>query len=188
MEYLGGGTLRDQMQRGVTPRQALSLLSQAAGGLAEIHRSGIVHRDIKPANLMLREAGVLVRTDFGVAKRLDGSGHQTVYGEILGTPNYISPEQVQGTEVTARSDLYSLGVIFFEMLTGSRPYRGGTIPEILEQHVSGPVPRLPEALAGYQCLVDGMLAKRPADRFASAESLLAMIDEVWTRFALEVMA
>ena len=185
MEYLGGGTLRDLMTRGVTPRQALSLLSQAAGGLAEIHRSGIVHRDIKPANLMLREEGVLVLTDFGVAKRLDVVGTQTGSGEILGTPNYISPEQVQGTEVTPRSDLYSLGVIFFEMLTGSRPYNAKTIPEILEQHVSGPVPRLPEALADHQCLVDGMLAKRPADRFASAESLLAKIDEVWTRLALK---
>ena len=134
---------------------------------------------------MLREEGVLVLTDFGVAKRVDATGHQTTYGEILGTPNYMSPEQVQGTEVTPRSDLYSLGVIFFEMLTGSRPYNATTIPEILEQHVSGPVPRLPEALADYQSLLDGMLAKRPADRFANAEALLAKIDEVWTRIALK---
>jgi class 3 adenylate cyclase/CheY-like chemotaxis protein/tRNA A-37 threonylcarbamoyl transferase component Bud32 len=185
MEYLGRGTLRDLMQGGVTPRQALSLLSQAAGGLAEIHRVGIVHRDIKPANLMLRDEGVLVLTDFGVAKRLDASSSQTSHGEILGTPNYISPEQAQGSEVTPGSDLYSLGVIFFEMLTGHRPFTGGTLTEILAQHISAPVPRLPEELAEHQCLVDGMLAKRPAERFESADSLLAMIDEVWTRLALK---
>jgi serine/threonine-protein kinase PpkA len=185
MEYLGGGTLRDQMQEGVTPRQALSLLSQAACGLAEIHRFGIVHRDIKPANLMLRKEGVLVLTDFGVAKRLDARDSQTIHGEIVGTPNYISPEQAQGGEVTPGSDLYSLGVIFYEMLMGKRPYSGQTLQEILSQHISAPIPRLPDELAEHQCLVDGMLAKRPAERFATADGLLDMIDDVWTRLALK---
>jgi serine/threonine protein kinase len=185
MEYLAGGTLREQMQQGVTPRQALSLLSQAAGGLAEIHRFGIIHRDIKPANLMLRKEGVLVLTDFGVAKRLDARDSQTIHGEIVGTPNYISPEQAQGGEVTPGSDLYSLGVIFFEMLAGQRPYTGQTLQEILAQHISAPIPRLPEELAEHQCLVDGMLAKRPEDRFATADALLDMIDDVWTRLALK---
>jgi class 3 adenylate cyclase/CheY-like chemotaxis protein/predicted Ser/Thr protein kinase len=187
MEYLGGGSLRELMNRGLSPRQAMSLLSQAASGLAEIHHCGIVHRDIKPANLMLRE-GVLVLTDFGVAKRLDGSAGQTLHGEILGTPYYLSPEQAQGEPVTTRTDLYSLGVIFYEMLTGRRPYAGGTILEILSQHVSAPVPRLPAPLADYQTLVDGMLAKRVADRFESAEAVLAEIDAVWTRNALQAVA
>jgi len=188
MEYLGGGSLRELMSRGLSPRQALSLLSQAASGLGEIHRCGIVHRDIKPANLMLREEGVLVLTDFGVAKRLDGSVGQTLHGEILGTPYYLSPEQAQGEAVTTRTDLYSLGVIFHEMLTNRRPYAGGTILEILSQHVSAPVPRLPAQLADYQTLVDGMLAKRVEDRFESAEAVLAEIDAVWTRNALQAVA
>ena len=188
MEYLGGGTLRELIARGLSPRQALSLLSQAASGLAEIHRCGIVHRDIKPANLMLREAGVLVLTDFGVAKRLDGSAGQTLHGEILGTPYYLSPEQAQGGAVTPRADLYSLGVIFYEMLTGRRPYAGGTILEILSQHVSAPIPRLPAALADYQRLVDGMLAKRIEDRLESGDAVLAEIDAVWTRNALQAVA
>jgi serine/threonine protein kinase len=175
------------MSRNLSPRQALSLLSQAASGLAEIHRCGIVHRDIKPANLMLREEGVLVLTDFGVAKRLDGSAGQTLHGEILGTPYYLSPEQAQGDAVTTRTDLYSLGVIFYEMLTGRRPYAGGTILEILSQHVSAPVPRLPAQLADYQTLVDGMLAKRIEDRFESADAVLAEIDAVWTRNALQAV-
>src|SRR5262245_19020871 len=188
MEYLGGGTLRELIARGLSPRQALSLLSQAASGLAEIHRCGIVHRDIKPANLMLREAGVLVLTDFGVAKRLDGSAGQTLHGEILGTPYYLSPEPAQGGAVTPRADLYSLGVIFYEMLTGRRPFAGATILEVLSQHVSAPVPRLPAALADYQPLVDGMLAKRVEDRFESGEAVLAEIDAVWTRNALQAVA
>jgi class 3 adenylate cyclase len=184
MEYLRGGTLRGLIDHGLTPRQALSLLSQAALGLSAIHSRGIVHRDIKPANLMLRDAGVLVLTDFGVAKRLDVTAGQTVHGEILGTPYYISPEQAQGGEITPRTDLYSLGVIFYEMLTGRRPYAGGTILEILSQHLSAPVPHLPPELAAYQPLVDGMLAKRPRDRFESADALLAAIDDVWTEMAL----
>jgi len=178
MEHLAGGTLRDLIQRRLWPRQALALISQAAGGLAEIHRCGIVHRDVKPANLMLRNDGEVVLTDFGVAKWLDRKAEQTLHGEILGTPYYISPEQAQCAEVTPRTDLYSLGVIFYEMLTGDRPYRGETIPEILAQHVTAPVPRLPGALAGYQPLVDGMLAKRPEDRFANADTLLAAIKRV----------
>ena len=188
MEYLGGGSLRELIARGLSPRQALSLLSQAASGLAEIHRCGIVHRDIKPANLMLRNEGVLVLTDFGVAKRLDGSAGQTLHGEILGTPYYLSPEQAQGGQVTARADLSSLGVIFYEMLTGRRPFAGGTILEILSQHVSAPIPRLPAALADYQRLVDGMLAKRAEDRLESGDAVLAEIDAVWTQNALQAVA
>jgi class 3 adenylate cyclase/CheY-like chemotaxis protein len=184
MEYLGGGSLRDLILGGLSPRQALSLLSQAASGLAEIHRCGIVHRDIKPPNLMLREAGVLVLTDFGVAKRLDATTGHTSHGEVLGTPYYLSPEQAQGGTVTARADLYSLGIIFYEMLTGTRPYDGTTILEILSQHMTAPIPRLPEELAVYQPLVDGMLAKRPEERFPDADAVLDEIDAVWTQQAL----
>ena len=185
MEYLSGGSLRELIDRGLTPRQALSLLSQAASGLGEIHGRGIVHRDIKPANLMLRDAGVLVLTDFGVAKRLDNSANQTIQGEILGTPYYISPEQADGGDITPASDFYSLGIIFYEMLTSQRPYAGTTILEILSQHVAAPIPGLPAELAEYQPLVDGMLAKRPNARFRNAEALLAAIDDVWTQIALK---
>ena len=188
MEHLGGGSLREVIDRGLSPRQALSLLSQAASGLAAIHGCGIVHRDIKPANLMLRAAGVLVLTDFGVAKRLDATESQTLHGEVLGTPYYLSPEQSQSGVVTAQTDLYSLGVIYFEMLTGRRPFSGETILEIISQHVAAPVPRLPAALAEHQGLIDGLLAKRAADRFADADAVLEEIDAVWTRQALRKSA
>ena len=179
MEHLGGGSLREVIDRGLTRRQALSLLSQAANGLSAIHTRGIVHRDIKPANLMLRTEGVLVLTDFGVAKRLEHTSGQTIKGEVLGTPHYISPEQAQAEEVGPRADLYSLGVIFYEMLTGKRLFTGETILEILSQHIAAPIPKLPADMADFQPLIDGLLAKRPDDRFADADTLLGEIDRIW---------
>jgi serine/threonine-protein kinase PpkA len=185
MEHLGGGSLREVIDRGLSRRQALSLLSQAASGLAAIHSRGIVHRDIKPANLMLRAEGVLVLTDFGVAKRTEHASGHTLQGEVLGTPHYISPEQAQAGEVGPSADLYSLGVIFYEMLTGKRVFTGETILEILSQHIIAPVPRLPAELEDYQPLIDGLLAKRPADRFADADDLLAEIDRIWTSQSIQ---
>jgi len=185
MEYLGGGSLREVIDKGLTRRQALSLLSQATSGLAEIHSRGIVHRDIKPANLMLRGEGVLVLTDFGVAKRVEQTAGHTVQGEVLGTPHYLSPEQAQAGSVGPRADLYSLGIIFFEMLTGRRPYTGETITEILSQHIIAPIPRLPDELQDFQPLIDGLLAKRPEQRFADADTLLAEIDRIWTQQSIQ---
>jgi serine/threonine protein kinase len=178
MEHLAGGTLRERIRRRLWPRQALELLAQAAAGLAEIHRRGIVHRDVKPANLMLRDEHTLVLTDFGVAKRLSRAAEQTLQGEVIGTPFYLAPEQAASEPVTPRADLYSLGVIFYEMLTGERPFDGHTIDEILGQHLSAALPRLPAALGRYQELLDGLLAKRPADRFASAEALVAAVERI----------
>ena len=185
MEHLGGGSLREVIDRGLSRRQALSLLSQAASGLAAIHSRGIVHRDIKPANLMLRTEGVLVLTDFGVAKRTEHASGHTIQGEVLGTPHYISPEQAQAGEVGPSADLYSLGVIFYEMLTGKRVFTGETILEILSQHIIAPIPRLPEELTDYQPLIDGLLAKRPKDRFEDADALLAEIDRIWTSQSIQ---
>lgn len=183
MEYLAGGTLREAIQRGISRRQALSLLSQAARGLAEIHRRGIVHRDIKPTNLILRSEGVLVLTDFGVAKHLNRACN-TARGEILGTPYYLSPEQAEGGTITPATDLYSLGVVFYEMLTGRWPFQGETVSEILSQHMIAPVPQLPAELSEYQRLIDGMLAKRPEERFPDSATVLSEIDRVRTTGAV----
>ena len=186
MEHLGGGSLREVIDRGLSRRQALSLLSQAASGLAAIHSRGIVHRDIKPANLMLRTEGVLVLTDFGVAKRTEHASGHTIQGEVLGTPHYISPEQAQAGEVGPSADLYSLGVIFYEMLTGKRVFTGETILEILSQHIIAPIPKLPAELEDYQPLIDGLLAKKPIDRFPDADALLAEIDRIWTSQSIQM--
>jgi len=184
MEYFTGGSLKDVIDGGLTPRQALSLLAQAAAALAEIHRLGIVHRDVKPANMMLRADGTMVLADFGIAKRSEGDMAKTVHGEFFGTPYYISPEQANGKPATERSDIYSLGIIFYEMLTNQRPFDGNSIVELITQHLHAPVPRLPEALADYQELLDGMLAKDPAERLQNADAVLAVIDRVWTQVAL----
>ncbi len=187
MEYLAGGGLAELIRSGVTPRQAMSLLSQAASALAEIHRRGILHRDIKPANFLLRAQSVLVLTDFGVAKRVGQKVSHTMHGEVLGTPHYVSPEQAQGGVVTPAADIYGLGVIFHELLCGRRPFDGETLMEILSQHLTAPIPRLPEGLAEYQPLIDGMLAKQADDRFPSAHAVLDEIDRVWTAQAMRKM-
>ena len=188
MEYFTGGSLKDVIAGGLTPRQALSLLAQAAAALAEIHRLGIVHRDVKPANMMLRADGTMVLADFGIAKRFAGSMDTTAHGEFFGTPYYISPEQANGKPATERSDIYSLGIIFYEMLMNRRPFDGNSIVELISQHVRAPVPRLPEALADYQVVLDGMLAKDPAERLQNADEVLAVIDRVWTQIALRANA
>jgi serine/threonine-protein kinase PpkA len=188
MEYFSGGSLKDVIAAGLTPRQALSLLAQAAAALAEIHRLGIVHRDVKPANMMLRADGTMVLADFGIAKRTEGSMDRTMHGEFFGTPYYISPEQANGKQATARSDIYSLGIIFYEMLLNRRPYVGESIVELISQHVGAPIPRLPQALEDYQPLIDGMMAKDPVDRLQDADEVLAAIDRVWTQVALRASA
>lgn len=184
MEYFTGGSLKDVIDGGLTPRQALSLLAQASAALAEIHRLGIVHRDVKPANMMLRADGTMVLADFGIAKRTEGSMDRTMHGEFFGTPYYISPEQANGRQATERSDIYSLGIIFYEMLMNRRPYVGESIVELISQHVGAPVPRLPQNLEDYQLLIDGMMAKDPAERLQNADAVLAAIDRVWTQVAL----
>ena len=188
MEYFTGGSLKEVIAGGLSPRQALSLLAQAAAALAEIHRLGIVHRDVKPANMMLHADGTMVLADFGIAKRTEGSMERTVHGEFFGTPYYISPEQANGKPASARSDIYSLGIIFYEMLMNQRPYKGDSIVELISQHVHAPIPRLPQALEDYQGLLDGMMAKDPAERLQSADDVLAVIDRVWTQIALRANA
>jgi serine/threonine protein kinase len=107
-----------------------------------------------------------------------------VHGEFFGTPYYISPEQANGKPATERSDIYSLGIIFYEMLMNRRPYDGNSIVELISQHVNAPVPRLPENLTDYQMLLDGMLAKDPDERLQNADEVLSAIDRVWTQVAL----
>ena len=175
MEHFAGGDLRAAIARGVTPSRALEVLAQAASGLAEIHRHGIVHRDIKPDNLMLRADGSIAIADFGIAKHALKSLAATRHGEILGTPYYLSPEQAAGRDVTVQSDLYSLGALAFEMLSGSKPYSAGSVEALLALHINAPVPKLPVAVREWQPLVDSLMAKDAGRRFADAPQLLAFL-------------
>jgi class 3 adenylate cyclase/tRNA A-37 threonylcarbamoyl transferase component Bud32 len=187
MEYFPDGSLVEVIARGLSARQALSLLAQAASALREVHNRGVIHRDIKPGNLMARADGSIVLADFGIAKRLDDPRNRTKHGELYGTPYYVSPEQIEGNPATAQSDIYSLGIIFHEMLTGKRPFEAESVSGLIALHVSAPRPKLPEELAGYQTLLDRMIAVDPRSRYRNAEELIEGIDQAWTSQALRVM-
>jgi serine/threonine-protein kinase PpkA len=133
-----------------------------------VHGVGVLHRDLKPGNIMLRCDNTVALIDFGLARRLRINMNLTAHGAILGTPYYMSPEQGHGGEVDERSDIYSLGVIFFEMLTGKKPYRSDSAMEIIYKHAQAPIPPLPGRLARYQSLINMMMAKEPANRIQSA--------------------
>ncbi len=173
MEYFPCGDLRDRLRNPLSTDESLYYLRAIAEALRVIHVFGILHRDLKPANVMLREDNSPVLIDFGLARRSLESDAVTMIGQIVGSPYYISPEQAEGQPVDVRTDLYSLGVIFYEMLTGQRPYSGQTAAQIMTAHSEAPIPRLPEALALHQPMIDRLLAKNPNRRYASADELLA---------------
>jgi DNA-binding NarL/FixJ family response regulator len=173
MEYIPCGDLRDRLRNPLSIDESLYYLRRIAEALRVIHVFGILHRDLKPANVMLREDNSPVLIDFGLARRGAEDAGTTGAGQVLGSPYYISPEQSQGHRVDARTDLYSLGVMFYEMLTGQRPYSGRTAMEIMAQHAGSPVPTLPPNVALQQALLDRLMAKRLNDRYATADELLA---------------
>jgi serine/threonine-protein kinase PpkA len=172
MEFLPSGTLASRIREGLTTRAALRIAAQIAQALDAIHSRGIVHRDLKPANILFRADGRPVLVDFGLARDLTVSSTLTVAGQFLATPRYMSPEQCQGLEVDARSDLYSLGVVLYEMITGTKIYDGANGAEVINMHVKAPPPRLADLLACHQPLLDRLLAKKPDERYQSAAEVL----------------
>lgn len=173
MEYFQRGDLRGRIGKGIEPRQALQYLSQMAAALQVVHEIGVLHRDLKPGNIMERADGSLAIIDFGLAKHTEVNVEMTGTGEIFGTPYYMSPEQGHGQSLDERSDLYSLGVIFYEMLTGKKPFLAPTPMGVIYLHGNAPRPELNAELSVYQPLLSKLLAIEPADRFASARELVA---------------
>jgi len=176
MEYFPRGDLAQRIANGIAAGKAVEYIRQVALGLRAAHERGMVHRDLKPGNVLFRTDDSLAITDFGIAKGAEGNLDLTSPGMIMGTPHYISPEHITGAEADSRSDLYSLGVMFFELLTGRRPFRANSLSGLLDAHISSPVPRLPKELARLQPLIDGLLAKLPDERFQSTDELLAGLD------------
>ncbi|GAC1604684.1 MAG: hypothetical protein NVS3B2_10440 [Ramlibacter sp.] len=176
MEYVGGGDLGGLIRGGLEPGAALALLRQAAAALDAMHSSGFAHGDVKPANLLLRANGELVLADFGVARRLDAPAPPARAGQVVGTPRYAAPEQSRDGVAGAAADVYSLGVVFHEMLCGKAPFPGDTVMEVFCQHLMAPIPRLPQEVCRFQPLLDAMLDKQAATRLQDGAAVLRQID------------
>lgn len=181
MEFLDGETLRSRMDRGtLSVDEAVGIASQVAQGLAAAHARRVIHRDLKPENLMLLPDGTVKIMDFGVARVLDGR-KLTATGTALGTPHYMSPEHLRATMMDGRSDLYSLGVILFEMLTGSVPFPGEDTYSVLAAHLAQEPPQpsdlRPEVPEWLDDVVVTLLEKDPAGRPGSAEEVVRELQQ-----------
>jgi eukaryotic-like serine/threonine-protein kinase len=176
MEFFEGGDLNKRLGgRALAPAEALRIFRELMFALGEIHEKGVLHRDLKPQNLMFREDGTLAILDFGIAKHVDTTVDRTSAGEILGTPRYMSPEQVQGRALDLRTDIYSAGVLLYQMLTGKHLFEGDTAVEVALQHLSTPPPALPESLEPYQRLLDKLLEKDREGRFRNADEVIGFL-------------
>lgn len=188
MEYLAGGSLEQRLRRDdVVPlRQALEWLEQTASALDAAHREGVIHRDIKPANLLLDQRGHVHVADFGIASAA-GLDSLTQTGTVLGTASYLSPEQAMGERATPASDIYSLAIVAFELITGRRPFEGDSVAAEAAAHVTGEIPSVCDVNPHAPCELDPVfakaLAKNPADRYSTAAEFVAAL-----RAALEQAA
>ena len=176
MEYFPSGDLKTRIRYPMPVEKALTWLRQIADALAAIHAVGVLHRDLKPANIMLREDETVALIDFGLAKEMHFKAELTGTGEIFGTPYYMSPEQGHAASVDERSDVYSLGIIFFEMLTRKKPYVAASPMAVIYKHSHAALPELPAPLKIYEPLLHRMIAKEPAERFQTMEALIEEID------------
>jgi eukaryotic-like serine/threonine-protein kinase len=178
MQYLEGPTLKQLIDRGLAPEEAVRLIRQVLEGARFAHRHGIVHRDLKPQNVIVDGEGKATVTDFGIARA--GVSEITQAGSVMGTPHYLSPEQAQGLEVTAVSDLYSIGVMLYEALTGQVPFEGDSAVAVAMKQVSQPPQRPssinPQVSPALDAAVMRALEKEPGRRFQSADAFIAALD------------
>ena len=176
MEHFPAGDLRQRMLKApLAPATALGFLRQIASALDAIHSVGVLHRDLKPANVMLRPDDTVSLIDFGLAKANENDISLTGTREIFGTPYYMSPEQGHAEIIDARSDLYSLGVVFYEMLIGRKPFNGATAMEVIYKHKRAELPEIAAEFAAYEGVLRRLLAKSPANRYQSAAELLSAL-------------
>jgi serine/threonine-protein kinase PpkA len=179
MEYLGGADLKDMIGPGGYVGSPTEVLRTVTRALGHAHKRGVVHRDIKPANVLFNDSGKAILSDFGIAKSLQQTDETlTAIGTQIGTPSYMSPEQCRGeAEIDGRSDLYSMGVMLYEMLTGKKPYTGADFMSICIKHINEPVPTLPDEHAAYQPLLNALMAKDRDQRIATAEEFLELMEQ-----------
>ncbi|HET9864596.1 MAG TPA: protein kinase [Steroidobacteraceae bacterium] len=180
MEYFPAGDLRARVARErPSTEESFIIIGSILAALTSVHEAGIIHRDLKPANVMFRDDGTIALVDFGSARRDADPVARTLAGVVIGTPYYLSPEQALGGTADERSDLYSVGVMLYELLTGQRMYAAGSLVALFEMHKTAPIPKLPENLARHQRFLERLVAKKPEDRYRSAaEALEALMDYV----------
>ncbi|MBI2802674.1 MAG: serine/threonine protein kinase [Gammaproteobacteria bacterium] len=187
MEYVAGGDLKQRLQDGpLPPARAMDILEAVAQGLGAAHAEGIVHRDVKPGNILFRADGTPLLSDFGIAKSLYADVDLTATGVFLGSPNYMAPEQAEAADVDGRADIYSLGIILYEMLVGEKPYQSESVIDVIHMHKTAPIPRLSRPLAVYQGLLDRMLAKARSERFKDVAALIHYLRSLRASGALSV--
>jgi serine/threonine protein kinase len=181
MEYIEGGDLKKQIRKGIDEERSIHIVLQIARALGYAHDRGFVHRDVKPQNILFRDNDTTILTDFGIAKSIsdNDAGDLTRVGQAFGSPRYMSPEQVRGKDLNFRSDLYSLGILMYEMLTGSPPYSTNDAAATARMHLIKPVPKLPSEVSKYQKVINNLLAKSPDERYANAWELIAELQEVF---------
>jgi serine/threonine protein kinase len=180
MEYVGGGTLKDRMLPLLAVREVTRIMHEVASALSYAHLMGIVHRDVKPVNVLMDASGRAVLSDFGIAKVLATSAALTHAGAGVGTPEYMSPEQCRGGQVDARSDIYALGVMLYEMLTGHTPFEADNYTALAHSHIYEPVPPPsrynPRISPAVQSVILKALEKEPAQRFQTATDMAATLE------------
>ena len=175
MEYVTGGSLKERIRNGMTEADAETVLRQLASALHYAGEHHFIHRDVKPDNILFRADGSALLMDFGIASSMLNDATLSKSRQ-MGTPKYMSPEQHRGQPLTPQSDLYSLGCVFYEMLTGNPPYKGEDVAAMAAAHLRQPIPLLPVNLRHYQPLLRAMLAKDPADRPENGNAVIAMLE------------
>lgn len=177
MDFLPGAPLQDKLEHSISATEAINIIRDIASALTYAHQCGYIHRDIKPDNILFRADGSAVLCDFGIAKALKGTVKMTNIGAVLGTPHYMSPEQAQGKSIDGRADIYSLGVVLFEMLTGQVPFTGDDAVAVAVKHMTAAIPKLPRHCKAFQPLIDRMMAKKAGARYQTGAEVIAALDQ-----------